>query len=115
MHENRSSQRITVVAKGELRYKNQRLRCRLENISLSGALVTLEDVVRDPIPPKADCVLVLRNGDDSMPVDVAARVVHYGFGLVGLSFCHQDAAAGAMLSAIVDGTDITWQPLPNPA
>jgi hypothetical protein len=42
-------------------------------------------------------------------VDVSAQVVHYGFGLVGLNFGQLDAASGAVLASIVNGTGDTWQ------
>lgn len=114
MRENRAARRISMVAKGELRHKSQCLRCRLENISLTGALVSLEDSAREPIPPGADCILTLRHGEGANPVDVTAQVVHYGFGLVGLNFGCLDNASGVAVSAIINGAGGKWGQVPEP-
>ncbi|KAB0670119.1 PilZ domain-containing protein [Oryzomonas sagensis] len=101
MREKRSSRRIVFVANGVLQYQSQRFPCYVENISLHGALVSSDDAACDVVRQGERCVLTLQQGDGLPPLDVAAQIIHYGFGLVGLKFGEPDAALETALTAIV--------------
>jgi hypothetical protein len=102
MREKRSSRRIVFVANGVLQYQNQRFPCYVENISPHGALIGLDDDACELIRQGERCVLTLQRGAGDPPVDVAAQIIHYGFGLIGLRFVEPSAALETTLAAIVE-------------
>ena len=101
MREKRSSQRIVFLANGVLQCQHQRFPCHVENISLNGALAGVEDEACDLARQEGRCVLSLPQGLGEPAVDLAAQVVHTGFGLVGLRFVELDAAQQKSLAEIV--------------
>jgi c-di-GMP-binding flagellar brake protein YcgR len=101
MREKRSSQRIVFVANGVLQCRDQRFPCHVENISLNGALAGVEDTACDLARQEGRCVLSLPQGLSAPAVDLAAQVVHTGFGLVGLRFVELDAAQEKGLAEFV--------------
>ena len=101
MREKRSSQRIVFVANGVLQYQHQRFPCHVENISMSGALVGVEDAACDLARQEKGCVLSVPQGLGAPSVDLTAQVVHSGFGLVGLRFAELDAAQEKGLAEVV--------------
>jgi len=101
MREKRSSQRNVFVANGVLLCRQQRFPCHVENISLNGALVGAEDAACDAARQEGRCVLSLPLGLGAPAVDVAAQVVHTGFGLAGLRFVDLDADQEKRLAEII--------------
>lgn len=101
MREKRFSQRIVLVANGVLQYQGQRFPCYVENISRHGALVGAEDAACELVCQGEGCVLSLHEGLGVAGVDLTAKVVHAGFGLVGLRFVELDAAQEKSLEEIV--------------
>ena len=102
MREKRSSQRIVFVANGVLQCQHQRFPCHVENISLIGALAGVEDAACDLARQEGRSVLSLPQGLGAPALDLAAQVVHTGFGLVGLRFVEMDAAQKKSLAEIVE-------------
>jgi hypothetical protein len=101
MREKRSSQRFAFVANGVLKCQHQRFPCHVENISLNGALVGVEDAACDLARQEGKCVLSLLQGLGVASIDLTALVVHSGFGLVGLRFAELDAAQEKRLAEVV--------------
>jgi hypothetical protein len=101
MSEKRSSQRFVFVANGVLQCQHQRFPCHVENISLHGALVGVEDAACELARQEERCVLSLPQGLGAPSVDLTAQVVHSGFGLVGLRFAELNAAQEKCLVEVV--------------
>ena len=110
MREKRSSQRNIFVANGVLQCRHQRFPCHVENISLNGALVGVEDAACDLARQEGRCVLSLPLGLGAPAVDMAAQVVHTGFGLAGLRFVDLDAVQEKRLAEFVVGINADKQP-----
>lgn len=101
MREKRSSQRNVFVANGVLQCRHQRFPCHVENISMNGALVGVEDAACELARQEGGCVLSLPQGLGAPPVDLAARIVHTGYGLAGLRFVDLDPVQEERLAEIV--------------
>jgi hypothetical protein len=101
MREKRSSRRIVFAANGVVVYQTQRFPCHVENISPHGALVGVDDAACEAVRQGERCLLTLHQGAGLPSVEVAAQIVHQGFGLVGLRFVEPDAAQEITLAAIV--------------
>jgi c-di-GMP-binding flagellar brake protein YcgR len=89
------------LANGVLQCLHQRFPCHVENISRNGALVGVEDAACDLVRQERRCVLSLPQGLGAPALDLAAQVVHTGFGLAGLRFVELDAAQEKHLAEIV--------------
>ena len=101
MREKRSSHRFVFVANGVLQCQHQRFPCHVENISLHGALIGVEDAACEMARQVGKCVLSLPQGLGAPSVDLMAQVVHSGFGLVGLRFDELDASQEKRLAEVV--------------
>lgn len=83
-------------------YQDQRFPCHVENISLHGALVGVDDGVCELVRQGEPCALILHQAAGGSGIDLAAQVVHSGFGLLGLRFAELDAAREKSLADIME-------------
>lgn len=102
MREKRALRRIVFVANGVLQYQDQRFPCHVENISLHGALVGVDDAACEVVRQGERCELTLPPGVGGPGIDLTAQVVHSGFGLVGLRFAELDAARERRLEDLIE-------------
>lgn len=90
------------MANGVLLYQDQRFPCHVENVSLHGALVGVDDPVCELLHQGGRCGLTLRQGGGGPGIDLDAQIVHSGFGLVGLRFVGLDATREKGLADIIE-------------
>jgi len=99
--EKRSFPRVSLPASGLLVYREGSYRARLENISLSGALVSLQEDDCPPISQGERCSLELRRGGYGAPFRLATRLVHFDSRLACLRFVNLDQDTRLMLRSII--------------
>jgi len=102
MTEKRLSRRITCVVGGALRCRDATFRCRLENISKAGALVTVSETPLSDIHAGDACLLRLYHEIEGRYIAVAAVIVHHAFAFIGVTFTGLDAETKASLETILE-------------
>ena len=75
--------------------------CRLENLSLVGALVTIKDAVMTDIHSGDICLLRLYHEIEGRYITVEAQVAHCVFAFVGLAFINLEVETQASLQTII--------------
>ena len=100
MIENRPWNRIPYFAGGTLQYRDSMFNCRLENLSMSGALVTIK--TKPNFQPGNFCVLELHDELVGRPLTIETLVVHQVFDYAGLKFVNLDSEAILFLEMIVE-------------
>ncbi len=86
MQTTRRFARYSCKLKGSLQYHGRTTPCRLENISSGGSLISLKGTLEEPIHNGDECVLTIFERQGKPSLDVAARVAHHAFTLIGLQF-----------------------------
>lgn len=102
MNEKRLSRRITCVVGGTLQCRDAAFRCRLENISKAGALVTVREAPMSGIRAGDACLLRLYHEIEGRHITVEAVIVHHAFAFIGLTFPGLDAETKASLETILE-------------
>jgi c-di-GMP-binding flagellar brake protein YcgR len=102
MTEKRRFHRITYVVGGTLLFGDTALRCRLENLSLAGALVTIRDADTFNLRKGDTCQLRLYHEVEGHFITVEARIVHHVFAIVGLSFLSLGVETKTSLGSIME-------------
>jgi len=102
MAEKREFSRITYVAGGTLQYRDTTLNCRLENISMSGALVTIRNSTITDFQPGNICLLKLYDELEDRHITIEALIAHYAFAYAGLTFINFDVATQISLEMIME-------------
>jgi c-di-GMP-binding flagellar brake protein YcgR len=98
--EKRRNPRVDLPASGLLVYEDGMYLARLENISLSGALVALQDGECPPISRGERCSLALyRSGGEALRL--STRMVHLGYDMVCVRFVNMDQNTRLMLRSII--------------
>ena len=82
--EPRRFHRVKFSAPGELKHHEMKYRCRLENVSLRGALISADECIM--VPLNETCTLSLSLAPECEPAVITVRVVHCFFSMVGVSF-----------------------------
>lgn len=77
-------------------------RCRLENLSMDGSLVTIRDAAIPDLRTGDTCELRLYHEIEGRYITVEARVAHHVFAIVGLSFLRLDAETKTSLEKIME-------------
>lgn len=102
MNEQRRSQRIKYSGSGWLQHNGAQYFCRLENISLHGALVGLKGSPVRLIPHGEQCCLRFYQGGEKRQYrDFAAQVIRFESAEVGLEFVEGEGAPKDVLEAII--------------
>jgi hypothetical protein len=82
--EQRRFHRVKYSAPAELVHHDIKYRCRLENVSLRGALVSADECLM--VPQNELCTLAVSLQPDTPPVEITVCVVHCFFSMVGVKF-----------------------------
>jgi len=77
-------------------------RCRLENLSMDGALVTIRGADITGLHTGDTCLLRLYHEIEGRYITVMAQIAHHAFSIVGLSFLSLDAETKKSLEAIME-------------
>src|ERR1039457_2507775 len=101
MAENRQFSRITYVVGGTLQYRDATFNCRLENLSMSGALVTIKNTITDFRPGNV-CVLKLYDELEDRHISIEVLVAHHAFAYAGLTFLNLDVDTLISLELIME-------------
>jgi hypothetical protein len=100
MSESRKFPRIRFAAQCVLGCRNADYKGRLENISISGALVRLEQCL---FPPYGDeNTLTVFVDEEASPLELAIEVVCTSFTLTGVKFLSCDAGTATRLGKLVE-------------
>jgi len=102
MTEKRRFSRITYMVGGTLKCHGSSFSCRLENLSMSGALVTTRDISATDIRVGDHCFLSMYHEIEGRHLIVEAKVVHQVFAFVGLAFTNLTAEIEASLESILE-------------
>jgi hypothetical protein len=102
MTEKRRFHRITYVVGGTLLCRDTAFRCRLENISMNGALITIRDAAIPDLHTGDTCLLRLYHEIEGRYITVEAQIAHHVFAIVGLGFLSLDAETKASLKTILE-------------
>lgn len=84
MIDQRRFHRVTCHAPGELIHHEMHYKCRLENVSLRGALISADECIM--VPLGESCGFSFHPGEDARPIHVTVTVVHCFFSMVGVKF-----------------------------
>lgn len=101
MSDKRRYRRVSCEVCGLLEHEDTCITCRLENISLSGALVSLKDSTCGPIRLGDSFYLKIGDDPDGDPCVIRTRVAHIGFSLLGLAFLDLDGAVRNSLETVI--------------
>ncbi|MBJ6751249.1 PilZ domain-containing protein [Geomonas anaerohicana] len=82
--EQRRFHRVTYSAPGELDHHDIKYRCRLENVSLRGALISANECLMVPLHETCRLTIPLEPGKE--PLTITVSVVHCFFSMVGVKF-----------------------------
>jgi len=106
MLERRQFPRVNLSAKSILRHNAEDYKGQLENISLSGALVRLEQCVI--VSTGGEYILKIFIEDEDTALQLFVEVVCATFSLVGVKFIDCDAETRTLLNQLV--TQLSMQP-----
>jgi hypothetical protein len=101
MTEKRRFRRITYVVGGTLQCRDATFRCRLENLSMDGVLVTIRDATITDFHTGDTCLLRLYHEIEGRYITVEALIAHHVFAVVGLEFLSLDAETRTSLETIM--------------
>ena len=99
--EKRSHPRVSLPASGLLVFQEGRYLARLENISLSGVLVTLEEEDCHLLARGERCSFELYRRGSIEALRLTMRVVHFGFDMACLRFDNLDLNTRLLLRSII--------------
>jgi len=99
--EKRSFPRVNLAASGLLVVREGLYRARLENISLNGALVTLEETDGPPLSTGERCSLALYRSGSDASLRFSTKVVHLGYGMACVKFVNLDQATRLTLRSLI--------------
>ena len=100
MAENRQCNRITYVAGGTLQYRDTIFSCRLENLSMFGALVTIR--TKPDFLPGNICVLKLYDELVGRDLTFETLIAHQALDHAGLKFINNDVETQISLEMIME-------------
>ncbi|GFO68148.1 hypothetical protein GMLC_17270 [Geomonas limicola] len=98
--EKRRFPRVAMDAEGLLVYREELYRARLENISLAGALVSLEGF-EPAMSPGERCSLALYRDGNNTSLRFSTRLVHLGYGMACVRFVHLDQDTKLRLRSLI--------------
>lgn len=78
--------RVKCSTTGELRHNEMSYKCRLENVSLRGALISADECIM--VPLGETCLFSVRFAPDTPPVEIGVTVVHCFFSMLGVEFAN---------------------------
>ena len=90
MTDQRIHDRFRYFAGGKLHCRGAVFICRVQNISLGGALISIDNVKEKDISIGDSCVLQMYHEIKGGNVVMEAKVVHHSFSYVGMAFKNLD-------------------------
>lgn len=99
MIEKRKSLRVPLTSKTILSQNGTTYRGHLENISMNGALIRLEQDTRLPIGNGYS--LAIYSDDEDAPIQLCAEVVCFTFAMAGVKFVSSEADTESRLKALL--------------
>jgi hypothetical protein len=100
MSEKRRFHRIRFTVKSELTHNDINYLGRMENISLSGALISFSDGV--VIPCDEECILIIHLENEDTPLRLKVMVIHSNFTMIGVKFTHSDVETRLRLRRLME-------------
>lgn len=102
MAEGRYFNRVLYVAGGTFQYRDFTFVCRLENVSMAGALVSIRNLTNIDFRPGNICILNLFDELEGHHISIEALIAHHSFTYVGLEFIYLDVDAQVSLKIIME-------------
>lgn len=103
MLENRRDKRVNHLSTCWLQHRDTSYYCRLENISKSGALVSLKKPAVEPVGSGDECTVTLcLEGENVNNMIFNARIVRYGSGMAAVEFVEAESKSQKELEIIID-------------
>jgi hypothetical protein len=99
--EKRKFPRVSLPVSGILTYRDGMYPALLENISLAGALVSLQQCDCPPMSRGERCSLALYRGGIGGALQFTTRVVHFGFDMASVRFVNLDQNTRLMLRSVI--------------
>jgi len=99
--EKRKSLRVNLPVSGILTYRDGMYSAQLENISLTGALITLREYDCPPMSRGERCSLALYRSGSGGALQFTTRVVHFGFDMATVRFVNLDQNTRLMLRSVI--------------
>ena len=99
--EKRNFPRVNLPASGLLGYREARYGARLENISIAGALITLQQSDCPDISRGERCTLALYLHRGGEALRLTTRMVHFGFDMACVRFVDLDQNTRLMLRSVI--------------
>jgi len=106
MTQKREFRRITSAVEGTVECHGATFACRLENLSLGGALVSVRESAATGIRAGDRCLLRLNQETGGRRISVEARVAHHVFAFVGVAFHSVDVETRAQLMSIIEKEEL---------
>lgn len=94
--------RVKCMSPGELIHHDITYRCRLENVSLKGALISADECIMVPLGETCTFSLNLQPG--APPLIITVTVVHCFFSMIGVKFVGFTGDAEQRLLALLKET-----------
>jgi len=110
MAEQRECRRVTFVAGGTLQYRGTTYSCRLENLSMSGALVYIRS--KPDFLPGNICELKLCDELEGRQLTIATLVAHQTKEFAGLRFINHDVETQISLETIMERVQLESEDSP---
>lgn len=98
--------RVKHTAPGELKHHGMKYRCRIENISLRGALISADECLM--VPLNESCTLSVDASPGQAPMVITVSVVHCFFSMMGVKFIGFEGEAEQTLLELI--RKITTEP-----
>src|SRR5476651_990120 len=98
----RQFNRIPYVASATLEYRDSTFKCRIENISMAGALISLENTFLTDYRSGNICILNIFDELKGRHITIEVLVAHYAFAYVGLRFLKLDTDTQMSLEMIME-------------
>lgn len=96
----RQSPRIRCKVKSTLEYRGRIYHGHIENISMNGALLRLDETVL--ARPGDECKLSVYLSEQRAPLKFTAEMVHIGFSMAGMRFLAMDEQGMSNLTQLLD-------------
>lgn len=100
MDDNRQYHRINYIAGGTLQYRDTTFDCQIENLSMSGALITIKS--KPVFLPGNICVLKLYDELVDRQLILETLIAHQASDYAGLVFLNSDAETQISLEMIIN-------------
>jgi hypothetical protein len=88
--ENGQSYRILCDAVCVLNFKGIDYRGVIVNVSLTGALIRINDKIPENIHPEDECILMLYEDFEICPIKYKCKIIRIDYPCIGVQFCEMN-------------------------